>query len=87
MFERSQQYGSSYESEGVLGALVQLIGCVGRLRNIALDQAVADWDLDKLRDLLLDTHNYSLITLACLAADNLRGQLDESWEVELCRFP
>ena len=82
MRHRNQLYKGAYRGAGVLGAAFELLSCVSKLRTlvtidpknyIASDgEPDLDW-VSALRNVLVDTHNYSLITLLMLEEDNFDG--------------
>jgi hypothetical protein len=73
--EKNEQYGDSIVYTGVLGATVELIGCVGRLKKLVIQSPDAGKkDLEVLVDVLKDTLNYANIALQMIQEDNWRGR-------------
>ena len=80
-WERGSAYGDATAETGLLGAAITLTTDVARLRGILLNlenlNRLADGDQElkkKLRDALIDAHNYACICLHWLDAGNLMGR-------------
>jgi hypothetical protein len=72
---KNAQYGNSIEVGGVLGAAVELLGAPARLSRLVLhapDHGRAN--KEKLRDVLMDIHNYATIAIMMLDDDNWEGK-------------
>ena len=73
--EKQQQYGNTIHKTGLLGATVELIGAVARLPIMVLRNPTHGRDVQKkLRDVLMDIHNYAVIGLVMLDGDNWEGK-------------
>jgi hypothetical protein len=74
--EKNAQYGDAVEETGVLGACVELVGTVARLKELVVWNKTFPYevDLDKLADILLDIINYGAIAHVMLTKENWRGQ-------------
>jgi hypothetical protein len=73
--EKNAQYGNTIVKTGVLGASVELIGAVSRLPQMVLKSpAHGRNDPEKLRDVLMDIHNYATIALMMMTDYNWEGE-------------
>lgn len=76
LFEKkNEDYGDTIVATGVLGASVELIGTVARLRKMVLqapDGGKAT--MSELADIFKDIHNYSNIALMMMNEDNWKGK-------------
>ena len=75
--QRNKEYGDAFEECGLLGSVIELTTCVARLKQLVIrnpDLAVEDAWKDQVRDKLLDTLNYAVISLMLLDEWNLRGR-------------
>lgn len=76
---RNAEYGDGIEEGGVVGAVVEFIGCVSRLKQVVLHRSVdpetkqGRWH-EIVHDKLVDALNYSIIGLMMLAEGNLWGK-------------
>lgn len=80
---RNIAYGDAIRHGGFLGAVMECIASVGRLRNLTFDALEVDLARNKegLRDTLLDLHNYSAIALMMLEENNIKGEpIDEQYD-------
>lgn len=72
--EKNEQYGNTIVKTGVLGACVELIGAVARLPKMVLKDAMhGRGQAEKLRDVLMDIHNYASIAIMMLDDNNYEG--------------
>jgi hypothetical protein len=79
--QRNAEYGDAFEECGLLGAVVELTGCTARLKKLVIHgnmPSLAEleskaWE-GTVRDKLLDTLNYAIISLMLLDEMNLRGR-------------
>lgn len=75
--ERNAAYGSSYKSGGLLLVLAEIRGIVGRLTVLIMDALISrekpHWD--KIKDALVDLHNYANIGLLLADDEELIGEL------------
>jgi len=73
--EKNAKYGDSIVYTGVLGATVELVGCVGRLRKLVLHSANAGQsEFEVLLDVLKDTLNYANIAMQMMQEENWKGK-------------
>jgi hypothetical protein len=79
LFERkNKEYGNTIVETGVLGASVELIGGVARLKQLVLRNPTHGADKDaELINVLMDLHNYSNIALMMLQENNFSGAENE----------
>lgn len=71
---KNAEYGNTIVETGVLGASVELIGAVSRLKKLVLrapDHGEAN--AKKLEGILMDIHNYANIALQMLHDENFSG--------------
>lgn len=80
-WERGKQYGDATAETGLLGAAITLTTDVARIRNILLNvdnlRKLEEGDpelTEKLRDAIIDAHNYSAICFHWLSEGNLMGR-------------
>lgn len=73
---KNEQYGDAIVETGVLGASVELIGAVARLRQLVLSPGDGGKHTDRksLRNVFVDIHNYSNIALMMMEEDNWLGK-------------
>lgn len=74
---KNKMYGDTVEETGLLGATIELIGCVGRLRKLVLDQGgipATVEDIEAIRNVLEDAHNYACIASYMVDTENWRGK-------------
>jgi hypothetical protein len=72
--EKNRQYGNAIVTTGVLGASIELIGAVARLRELVLkDQKHGATNIALLVDVFMDIHNYSNIAMIMLRDNNWDG--------------
>ena len=74
--EKNFQYGNAIEETGALGAITTLIGDVARFRRL-LYAKLAGTDKIlwlKIRDVLVDCHNYSAIAIMMIDKRNYYGR-------------
>lgn len=76
LFEnKNEEYGDTITATGVLGASVELIGAVARLKKLVLQaQDGGKSNTSALADVFKDIHNYSNIALMMMNEDNWRGR-------------
>lgn len=73
--QKNAQYGNTIVETGVLGASVELIGAVARLKKLVLKSGDGGKkNKEALVDILMDIHNYANIALMMLAEDNFTGR-------------
>jgi len=70
---RNRQYGNAIEETGVLGATVEIVGIAARLKQILIRGDSEPVSAEKLRDILMDLHNYATIAIMMLDDKNMRG--------------
>jgi hypothetical protein len=80
-WERGEAYGDATAECGLLGAAITLTTDVARIRRLLLDvehlQKIVAGDAElteKLRDALIDAHNYAAIALHWLDDGNIMGR-------------
>lgn len=72
---KNDQYGDSISATGVLGASVELIGTVARLKKLVLQAPDAgEGNVQALADIFKDIHNYANIALMMMNEGNWRGK-------------
>ena len=75
---RNQQYGDAIKETGILGATVELIAVVARLKVLVLaDPSKFETNNERLQQIenaLVDGHNYANIGLMMLDEENWRGE-------------
>lgn len=73
--EKNDKYDDAIVSTGVLGASVELVGTVARLKKLVIkaNDAGASHSTE-LVDIFKDIHNYANIALMMLSEDNWKGQ-------------
>lgn len=82
--EKNAQYGDAVEETGLLGATIELIGCVARLRKLVLEVGgVPESEEDKraIANALEDAHNYANIGIQMLYTKNWRGRYSDPIEL------
>ena len=73
---KNTQYGNTIVTTGVLGASIELIGAVMRLPALVLkDPKHGGSNVEALKDIFADIHNYSNIALMMLEDENWDGIL------------
>ena len=73
--EKNEKYDDSITATGVLGASIELVGTVARLKKLVIRaQDAGASESEKLVDIFKDIHNYANIALMMLAEDNWRGR-------------
>ena len=73
---KNLQYGDAIRFLGLIGVVCELIGAVMRLPQIVLrDPTYGRSHADKIKDILLDIHNYAAIGLILMEEDNYEGTL------------
>lgn len=71
---KNQQYGDSIDETGVLGATVECIAKMARLRELVLGNPQAGFQAQpEVRDTFLDLLNYAAIGMAMVDKSNWRG--------------
>lgn len=71
---KNRRYGNAIEETGVLGAAVEIVGIAARLKQIVIRGNYPREKMDKLRDILMDLHNYATIAIMMLDNKNMRGE-------------
>lgn len=72
--KRNKEYGDSIVTTGVLGAVVEITQKAARLRQLVMrSEDHGRSQLSKVKDELLDIHNYANIGLMMLEEDNWEG--------------
>ena len=76
LFEKKNaEYGDSITATGVLGASVELVGTVARLKKLVLqDPGNGKANISALADIFKDIHNYANIALMMMKEDNWSGK-------------
>lgn len=75
--QKNFQYGNSIADTGAIGAIVTLIGDTARVRKLVLDKQridINEVDWEKVREVLLDIHNYATIGMMMIDDNNLTGE-------------
>ena len=77
--ERNRMYGNSIESTGALGATVEIVGNVARLRKLVFERASQGFvftedEMRAVEDTLIDIHNYANIALTMFKKANWIGE-------------
>lgn len=72
--QKNEQYGNTIVETGVLGASVELVGAVARLKKMVLKSGDGGKsNREALIDIFMDIHNYANIALMMLEEDNFTG--------------
>ena len=76
--KKNAEYGDTVEETGLLGASVELVGCIARLRQLVLREGNLH-DLEpsqkaSIENALVDALNYSAIGLHMLRSGNMVGR-------------
>lgn len=75
LHEKNKLYGDSIQETGLLGAVVECIAKVARLRVMVLKHPGHGRDFNnEIEDTLVDLHNYSVIAMEMLASGNWEGK-------------
>jgi hypothetical protein len=74
--KKNQEYGDAIVETGVLGASVELVGAIARLRQMVLSTGDGGKGADpkSLRNLFVDVHNYANIALMMMEEENWLGK-------------
>ena len=73
--QKNAEYGDTIAATGVLGASVELIGTVARLKKLVLQAPDGgESNVTALVDIFKDLHNYSNIALMMMQEGNWRGK-------------
>jgi len=68
-------YDNNFVRDGLLGTVLEVMGSANRLRPLivkAPDHGRAN--AEKIRDILMDVHNYATMSLMLLEANNWEGE-------------
>ena len=70
------QYGNAIEDTGVIGAITTLIGDVARFRRLLFAKIAGNEAIlwSKIREVLVDCHNYSTIAIMMIDKKNYYGR-------------
>ena len=73
--ERNRVYGDAFIDTGVLGASIELIGNISRLRELVLRKTGVEDPNHRsvLKDVFIDIHNFANFGLMMLEEDNWNG--------------
>ncbi len=63
--KKNKDYGDAFANYGTIGVLVRMGDKIARLQSITKNQ-VTLVDDEKLRDTLIDLHNYTAMAIMCL---------------------
>lgn len=63
--KKNMDYGDAFANYGTIGVLVRMGDKIARLQSITKNQ-VTLVDDEKLRDTLIDLHNYTAMAIMCL---------------------
>ena len=63
--KKNKDYGDAFANYGIIGVLVRMGDKIARLQSITKNQ-VTLVDDEKLRDTLIDLHNYTAMAIMCL---------------------
>lgn len=69
--ERNKAYGDAIKVGGVIGAVMEIIGCAGRLHTLVVKEGGTN--IQAIRDTLLDAANYGSIGMMLLDDGNMLG--------------
>jgi len=73
--EKNRQYGNAIVKTGVVGATVELIGVVARLRQLVLKSPNHGRDeIEAIMNVARDAHNYANILWMMLQMNNWEGE-------------
>jgi hypothetical protein len=81
---KNQQYGNAIHATGVVGASVELLGCVARLSQLVLkSKDLGKSEKEAVLNVFVDAHNYAVIGIMMLKDDNWTG--NPEWAEEIRR--
>ena len=63
--KKNKDYGDAFANYGTIGVLVRMGDKIARLQSITKNQVTLVYD-EKLRDTLIDLHNYTAMAIMCL---------------------
>ena len=63
--KKNKDYGDAFAKYGTIGVLVRMGDKIARLQSITKNQVTLVND-EKLRDTLIDLHNYTAMAIMCL---------------------
>ncbi len=63
--KKNKDYGDAFANYGTIGVLVRMGDKIARLQSITKNQ-ITLVDDEKLRDTLIDLHNYTAMAIMCL---------------------
>jgi hypothetical protein len=73
--DRNRTYHDAIRRTGVLGAAVEIVGVSARLEPLVIqNKDLEHLDIEKLKNALVDLHNYANICLIMLEDKNWRGE-------------
>ena len=76
--KKNQDYGDAFANYGVVGVLVRMGDKISRLQSIS-QKGITLVETEKLRDTLIDLHNYSAMAIMLIDEDdNLKKNLDKN---------
>lgn len=76
--KKNQDYGDAFANYGVVGVLVRMGDKISRLQSIS-QKGITLVETEKLRDTLIDLHNYSAMAIMLMDEDdNLKKNLDKN---------
>lgn len=76
--EKNKQYGDAIRLTGVLGAAIELIGCVNRLQQLVVKApGHGRGNEEAIFNVLTDAHNYANIAAMMLEDQNWEGESEE----------
>ena len=76
---KNAEYGNAIVETGVLGASIELVGAIARLRQLILSPGDGGehTDHESLRNIFTDIHNYANIARMMMDEDNWTGKDQE----------
>lgn len=75
---KNEEYGNAIVETGLLGACVELVGTVARLKKLVLKSGNGGIEsTEAIRNVLSDTHNYAVIGIMMMDSENFTGKENE----------
>jgi hypothetical protein len=71
---KNKKYNSAFKKYGLLGVIFELLGVLERIPPMTIWRHGDPIDVKKLRDLLLDVHNFSAMALILIEDNNWDGK-------------
>lgn len=73
--EKNEQYDNNFARDGLLGTVLEVMGAASRLRPLVVRAPEhGRASAQKIRDILMDVHNYATMSLMLLDDNNWEGE-------------